>query len=85
MTDYSLGEIRVVLAEVAEQLGSAYQHAGMARARIADAVAVLARLGEQHSEPLVPVELRRAADELERGLGLISGGAAAVADIDARL
>jgi hypothetical protein len=80
-----LGEIRSVLAGVAEQLGSAYQHAGLARARIADAVAVLDGLGEQHSEPLVPAELRQAAEELERGLGLISGGATVVADIDARL
>ncbi len=80
-----LAEVRFVLAGVAEQLGSAYQHAGLARARIADAVAVLDGLGEQHSEPLVPAELRQAAEELERGLGFISGGAVAVADIDARL
>ncbi|OZM81997.1 hypothetical protein [Pseudonocardia sp. MH-G8] len=80
-----LGEIRVVLAGVAEQLGSAYQHAGVARDRIADAVAVLDGLDPQHSEPLVPVELQRAAEELDRGLGFISGGVAAVADIDARL
>jgi hypothetical protein len=80
-----LAEVRVVLAEIAEQLGDAYQQAGLARARIADAVAVLHDLGEQHSEPLVPAELHQAADELERGLGLISGGASLVADIDARL
>jgi hypothetical protein len=80
-----LGEVRAVLAGVAEQLGSAYQHAGIARARIADAVAVLDGLGEQHSEPLLPPELVQAAEELERGLGLISGGVSAVADIDARL
>lgn len=80
-----LGEVRAVLAGVAEQLGSAYQHAGIARARIADAVAVLDGLGEQHSEPLVPPELLQAAEELERGLGLITGGANAVSDIDARL
>jgi hypothetical protein len=36
-----LGEIRVVLSGVAEQLGSAYQHAGVAHARIVDAVAVI--------------------------------------------
>jgi hypothetical protein len=80
-----LGEVRAVLAGVAEQLGSAYQHAGIARARIADAVAVLDGLGEQHSEPLLPPELVQAAEELDRGLGLISGGVSAVADIDARL
>jgi hypothetical protein len=80
-----LGEVRAVLAGVAEQLGRAYQHAGVARARIADAVAVLDGLGEQHSEPLVPAELLQAAKELERGLGLINGGASVVADIDARL
>ncbi len=74
-----------MLAGVAEQLGSAYQHAGIARARIADAVAVLDGLGEQHSEPLLPPELVQAAEELDRGLGLISGGVSAVADIDARL
>jgi hypothetical protein len=80
-----LGEIRAVLAGVAEQLGSAYEQAGIARARIAAAVAVLDGLGEQHSEPLVPAELRQAEEELDRGLGLITGGASAVADIDARL
>jgi hypothetical protein len=81
----NLAEVRVALAGVAEQIGVAYQHAGLARARIADAVALLDALGAQHSEPLVPPALRRAADELDRGLALISGGAAAVADIDARL
>lgn len=80
-----LGDVRVELAGVTEQLGSAYQHAGLARARIADAVAVLGGLGEQHGRPLVPDELRRAAEELERSLTLIGGGVAAVADLDARL
>ena len=74
-----------MLAGVAAQLGSAYQQAGIARARIADAVAVLDGLGEQHSEPVLPPELVQAAEELDRGLGLISGGVSAVADIDARL
>ncbi|HLU54226.1 MAG TPA: hypothetical protein VKZ81_02100 [Pseudonocardia sp.] len=83
MTD--LGEIRAVLAGVAEQLGSAYQQAGVARARIADAKAVLDELGEQHSEPLVPAELLQAEQELERGLGLINSGAVAVDAIQARL
>ncbi len=81
----SMGEVRVVLADVAEQLGTAFRHARLARARLADALAVLSELGTQHSEPLVPVELRHADAELERGLGLISGGVTAVADIDARL
>ena len=80
-----LGELRLALAGVAEQIGAAYQQAGFARARIADAVALLDGLGQQHSEPLVPPALRRAAEELDRGLALISSGAAAVADIDARL
>jgi hypothetical protein len=80
-----LAEIRIVLAGVAQQIGSAYEHAELARARITDAVAVLDGLGEHRSEPILPEVLTRAADELERGLGFISGGAAAVADIDARL
>ena len=84
MTD-SLGELRAVLAEVGERLGEALGYADTARARLADAVGVLAGLDGAHSEPLVPPELRRAGDELDRGLQLISGGAAVVADIGARL
>jgi hypothetical protein len=80
-----LGEIRLVLAGVAEELGSAYRQAGVARDRIADAVAVLDELGEQHSTPLLPPELVRAAEELDRGLGTISGASAAVAEISARI
>jgi hypothetical protein len=81
----SLGEIRTVLAAVTEALGTAYRHAGQARAGIGDAMALLTALDEQHAEPLVPPELRRAGAELDRGLGLIAGGVTAVADIDARL
>jgi kynureninase len=85
MDHQSLGEVRVVLADVAEQINSAYRLAGVARARIADAVAVLTDLSAEHSAPLVPPELRRADAELERGLRYISGGAGAVAAIYARL
>lgn len=81
----SLDEVRVVLAGAAEEIGSAHGHARLAHARITEAVTVLTGLGEQHSEPLVPDELHRATEKLERVLGLISGGAAVVADIDARL
>ena len=84
MTD-SLGELRAVLMEVRERLGEALAYAVTARDRLVDAVGVLSDLDGQHSEPLVPPELRRAGDELERGLHLISSGAAAVADIGARL
>jgi hypothetical protein len=80
-----LGEIRIVLEGVAEQIRSAYQHVGVARERIGDAVAVLDGLGEQHSTPLLPPELVRAAEELERGLGFVGGAGAAVADISARI
>lgn len=81
----SLGEIRTALAHVAEQLDTAYRHAGQARTGIGDAVAVLTALDEQHPEPLVPPQLRRAGVELDRGLTLIASGLTAVADIDARL
>ncbi|MGQ0572798.1 MAG: hypothetical protein ACT4RN_01195 [Pseudonocardia sp.] len=81
----SLGDIRQELAGVAAQIDDAYRHAAAARARIADAVAVLAELDGQHAEPLVPPELRRAGGELDRGLALIVGGATAVAALDARL
>jgi hypothetical protein len=80
-----LGEIRMVLDGVAEQIRNAHQHVGVARERIGDAVAVLDGLGEQHSTPLLPPELVRAAEELERGLALIGGAGMAVADITARI
>jgi hypothetical protein len=81
----SLGELRAVLVEVREWLGDALGHAATARDRLSDALGLLSDLDGQHSEPLVPPELRRAGHELDRGLQLISGGAAAVADIGARL
>lgn len=80
----SFGEIRAVLAGVSEQIARAQQHAMVARGRIVDATVVLTKLGEEQSG-LPPAALGRAAEELDRGLGLISGGAAAVADIDGRL
>lgn len=81
----SLGEVRYALAGVTEQLGTAMQYAALARTRIVDAVTVLSGVGEQHNEPLVPAELHRAVEELERGLGLMTGGAEAVSHIEARL
>jgi hypothetical protein len=81
----SLGELRAVLMEVRERLGDALGYAATARDRLSDALGMLSDLDGQHSEPLVPPELHRAGDELDRGLQLISGGAAAVADIGARL
>jgi len=81
----SLGELRAVLAEVGERLGEALGYADAARERLADAVGVLSGLDGGHSEPLVPPELRRAGDELDRGVQLIHGGVSAVAAIGARL
>ena len=81
----SLGDVRAVLAAVAEQLSSAQQHTGLARERIIDAVRVLDALGEHHSRPLVPRELHLAAEKVERSLDMINAGAMAVADLDARL
>lgn len=84
MTD-SLGELRAVLAGVGERLGEALGYASTARDRLSDALGLLTALDGQHSEPLVPPDLRRAGDELDRGLQLISSGAAVVADIGTRL
>lgn len=83
MTD--LGEIRAMLDVVAEQLAGAQRYVGVARTRIDEAVGVLTELGERHAEPLPPPQLRRAAEELERGAGLIGAGSLLVADIGARL
>lgn len=84
MTD-SLGDLRSTLVEVGQWLGEALGYADTARERLADAVGLLSGLDGQHSEPLVPPELRRAGDELDHGLRLISGGVSAVAAIGARL
>jgi hypothetical protein len=81
----SLDEVRAVLAVVADDVRSAYEYAGRARTGIDEAVALLSRLGTQNAQPLPPPQLRRAVDELERGLGLIQAGATAVTDISARL
>ena len=74
-----------MLVEVAERLGEALGHAGDRPASGSPTRSACSATSTEHSEPLVPPELRRAGDELERGLHLISGGAAAVADIGARL
>lgn len=74
-----------MLLGAVDHIGAARAHAGVAHGRISDAVGLLEGLGEQHSEPLVPPELRRAVDQLDRGLGLIGAGEDRVADIAARL
>ncbi len=81
----SLEEVRATLYAVLELLASAQQHAGAAGGRIEEALGLLAELGEQHSEPLPPPQLVRAAERLQDGLGLIGHGAQLVADIGARL
>ncbi|HVH24121.1 MAG TPA: hypothetical protein VNA11_16850 [Pseudonocardia sp.] len=81
----SFDELRAGLADVAERLSSAGQFVRQAGVLIDDALGQLTRLSEQHSESLVPVELRRASDELRHGMQLINSGSAAVSDIEARL
>lgn len=74
-----------MLLGAVDHIGDARAQAAVAHGRIADAVGLLAGLGEQHSEPLLPPQLLRAVDQLDRGLGLIGAGADRVADIAARL
>ena len=81
----SVGEIRSALHAVLELLASAGQYAGTAGVRLDEALGVLSRLGDQHSEPLPPPELRRAVEHLQVTLGLIGSGAELVGDIGARL
>jgi hypothetical protein len=80
-----LGDVRAALAEIEDGISAAVAHAGMAREQIADAIGLLADLDAQHTSSLVPPELRRAADTLDTGLRLMTGGVAAVADIGARI
>jgi hypothetical protein len=81
----SLDEVRAGLLLVAERLAAADQFARRAGTLLDDALAELTRVSEKHSESLVPVQLRRARDELDRGLGLVNAGSMAVSDIEARL
>jgi hypothetical protein len=81
----SLDEVRAGLLLVAERLAAADQFARRAGTLLDDALAELTRVSEQYSESLVPVQLRRARDELDRGLGLVNAGSMAVSDIEARL
>lgn len=81
----SVEEVRATLLGAVEHIDAARGYAGVARHCIAEAIGVLEGLGEQHSEPLVPPELRRASDEIDRGLDLIAVGQTGVADIAARL
>lgn len=81
----SVDEVRAVLTMVSTDVQSAVEQAGTARSGIAEALAVLETLGMQSAEPLPPPQLRRAADELDRSIGLIHAGAGVVADIAARL
>jgi hypothetical protein len=81
----SFDEVRAGLLLVAERLVAADQFARRAGTLIDDALAELTRVSEQHSESLVPAELRQARDELDRGLGLVNAGSMAVSDIEARL
>lgn len=74
-----------MLAGVAEDVRTACALAGQARTGLDDAVSVLAALGEQNSQPLPPPQLRRAVDELARGLGLMYAGLDKVSDIATRL
>lgn len=81
----SIEEVRAGLLLVAERLGAADQFARQAGALLDDALAELTRVSEQHSDSLVPAELRQARDELDRGLGLVHAGSLAVSDIESRL
>jgi hypothetical protein len=81
----SLEEVRAVLVGVADDIRVAYELTATGRTGIVDAVAGLDRLGVQNSLPLPPPQLRRAADELDRLLGLLQAGAGTVADVAARL
>jgi hypothetical protein len=85
VSDDSLEALRAALAEVSEQLHTAYRCARSAGQGLTEAIAVLTELNRSHHERLVPGELVRADEELTRSLGLISGGAESVAAIDARL
>lgn len=81
----SIAEVRAQLAEVSEQLRTAYRCTWDAKARLTEAIAALTELDRSHHDKLVPAELLRAEQELTRTLGLISGGADSVAALDARI
>jgi len=81
----SLEEVRAGLSEVSERLRAAYGCAVTAQQRLAEALALLTELDRAHHDVLVPTQLRRADQELERTLGMIMSGAESVTAIEARL
>lgn len=81
----SIGEIKAVLADVAEHTRAAVEQARRAADAIDAAVRTLVEAGRQHHESLVPAALSRAGDELARGCEQLVAAGQAVADLDARL
>ena len=81
----SIEALGATLAGINEQLRDGYRVLHVAQQRLAEAGAHLAELSDNHSESLVPPQLRAANDALLAGMDQLAGSMAATERLAARL
>ncbi|SDN39137.1 hypothetical protein [Allokutzneria albata] len=81
----SVAELRAAFEVVCQHLGAAVHHARAAADRLAEAAEEFADLSTGHQRSLVPPELARAEELLERLLGRLAEGTEAVGGFAAAL
>jgi uncharacterized membrane-anchored protein YhcB (DUF1043 family) len=72
----SVSAVMAATAEVRDAMNTAYQQVYQARARLTEAVALLAELSQHHSTSLLPPEHRKADEQLADGMTLLAGSLA---------
>ncbi|GAA3992963.1 hypothetical protein GCM10022247_10260 [Allokutzneria multivorans] len=74
----SVAELRAAFEVAHQHLGAAVHHARTASDRLSEAAEEFADLSRDHQRSLVPPELARAEELLERLVGTLSEGAEAI-------
>ena len=74
----SIEAIAATLAEVREEILAAHHEVQAARARVAEAIGILAELTRNHPESLVPPELAPAEQQMSSGLESMAAVLAAI-------
>ncbi|MFB9904536.1 hypothetical protein [Allokutzneria oryzae] len=81
----SIAELRAAFEVVLQHLGAAGHHARGARERLTETHEVLDDLSRDHQGSLVPPELAKATDMLERVLAALAEGSDAVESFSSAL
>jgi len=81
----SIEAIKAALEGARESLLAAHQQVTVARHAVTDAVALLTELSRDHSESLVPPQLRLAEERLGTGQAQVTGGIEAIERFGATL